>query len=259
MTATLPRQVAVVARRSVRRTLRQPALLLLPIVFPLVLFAVVAAGLEAAADLPGFPGGSYVSFALTIAFIQGAMLCMNNVGVELAHDIESGFLTRLTLTPLTPTALILGQTAGVLVLGLLQAAVFLTVGLLSGAAVAAGPGGAVLLVALFGLCVAGFGGMGALVALRTGSGEAVQNVAPLLLVVLFLSSWNLPRDAIEAGWFRAIATGNPVSYLLEGMRSLMVTGWDAEALALGLGLASVLAMFTVAAAARSVDRRMVRT
>jgi len=256
---TTARQVMVIARRSVRRTVSQPALLVLPIAFPLVLYAVVAAGLEAAADLPGFPGGSYVSFALTITFIQGAMLCMNNVGVEVAHDLESGFLTRLTLTPVTPTALILGQTLGVLVLGLFQAAVFLTIGLLTGATVAAGAGGAVVLVALFLVCVAGFGGVGALVALRTGSGEAVQNIAPLMLVVLFLSSWNLPRDAIEAGWFRAIATGNPVSYLLEGMRSLMVTGWDAQALALGLGLAAVLAVFTVATAARSLDRRMVRT
>jgi ABC-2 type transport system permease protein len=259
VTAALARQVLVIARRSVRRTLRQPALVLLPIVFPLVLFAVVAGGLKAAADLPGFPSGSYVSFALTIAFIQGAMLCMNNVGIEVAHDIESGFLTRLTLMPVRPVALALGQTAGILVLGLLQASAFLAAGLAFGASIAAGAGGVVVLVALFALCVAGFGSLGALVALRTGSGEAVQTISPLLLVVLFLSSWNLPRDAIEASWFKAVATANPVSYLLEGMRSLLVAGWDAQALALAFGLAAVLAVGTLAATARALDRRMVRT
>ena len=58
---------------------------------------------------------------------------------------------------------------------------------------------------------------------------------------LFLSSSSLPRNLIEQDWFRTIATYNPVSYLFEGLRSLVIFGWDGEALALGFGIAVVIA------------------
>ena len=66
----------------------------------------------------------------------------------------------------------------------------------------------------------------------------MQGFFPLFFVLLFLSSINLPRTLIEQDWFRTIATYNPVSYLVEGVRSLVITGWDGEALALGFGFAA---------------------
>ena len=84
----------------------------------------------------------------------------------------------------------------------------------------------------------GFGALGSFLALRTGSGEAVQGLFPLLFVFLFISSMNTPRDLIAVDWFRCAASINPVSYLIECVRSLIITGWDAKALALGFGVAS---------------------
>ena len=72
-----------------------------------------------------------------------------------------------------------------------------------------------------------FGAIGLFLALRTGSGEAIQGLFPLLFVFLFLSSMNTPRDLIGVDWFRFVATVNPVSYLIECVRSLIITGWDA--------------------------------
>ena len=105
----------------------------------------------------------------------------------------------------------------------------------------------------------GFGSLGAFVALRTGSGETVQGMFPLFFVLLFLSSNALPRNLIETDWFRTIATYNPVSYLLEAIRSLLITGWDGEALALGFGFAGVIAVAGLALSARALRSRMVRT
>ena len=87
-----------------------------------------------------------------------------------------------------------------------------------------------VLVALGTLIALAFASLGALIGLRTGSGEAVQGIFPLLFVAVFLSSSSLPRDLIEQDWFRTIATWNPVSYLFEGLRSLVIFGWDAQAL-----------------------------
>jgi len=109
------------------------------------------------------------------------------------------------------------------------------------------------------LIALGFAALGAYIGLRSGSGEAVQGFFPLLFVLLFLSSINLPRELIEQDWFRTIATYNPVSYLVEGVRSLIITGWDGEALALGFGLAVVIAVATISLSAGALRTRLIRT
>ena len=74
-------------------------------------------------------------------------------------------------------------------------------------------------------------------ALRTGSGEAVQGLFPLFFVFIFLSSSNLPRNLLKTGWFHTVASWNPISYLIEGFRSLYIVGWDGTALARGFAVA----------------------
>ena len=87
----------------------------------------------------------------------------------------------------------------------------------------------------------------------------MQGIFPLLFVLVFLSSSSLPRNLIKAEWFREVATYNPVSYLIEGVRSLIIKGWDGEALALGFGFAVALAVIALALAERSMRTRLVRT
>jgi ABC-2 type transport system permease protein len=173
--------------------------------------------------------------------------------------VETGFLNRLALTPLRGSALLAGLLAGAIVLGLLQAATYLLVGLAAGANFAAGVPGVLVLVALSMLMTVGFGSVGLFAALRTGSGEAVQSLFPVFFVFLFLSSMNLPRNLIQTDWFREVATYNPVSYLIEAIRSLLVKGWDGEALALGFGVATAVLVIGMVAAAAALRTRMVRT
>ncbi len=257
--APVVRQVGVLARRSVVRTLRQPAMVVPSVLFPLILLSIYASGLDSATDLPGFPTDSYLQFALAITFVQGALFSANSAGGNIASDIESGFMNRLALTPLRRFALMLGQLAGIVALGLIQAITFLTVGLAFGAGIEAGVAGALVIVVFSLLVSLAFGCIGAFVALRAGSSEAVQGVFPLFFAALFLSSMSLPRDLIENDWFRTVADWNPVSYMLECIRSLMIEGWDPEALALGFACAGLLAVIALAAAASALRTRMVRT
>jgi ABC-2 type transport system permease protein len=252
-------QVGVLARRSVVRTLRQPAMVIPSLVFPLMLLSINAAGLDSATLLPGFPTDSYLQFALAITFVQGALFSANSAGTNVANDIETGFMNRLSLTPLRRVALMLGQLAGIIALGLIQALTFLIVGLVFGAGIETGVAGAVVIVAFSLLISLAFGSIGAFVALRAGNGEAVQGVFPLFFAALFLSSMSLPRDLIEQDWFRTIADWNPVSYMLEFIRALMIEGWDGEALALGFVCAAVLAVIALTAASSALRTRMVRT
>ncbi len=252
-------QVAHLARRSVLRTLRQPLNIVPSFVFPLILLSVNVGGLQSAAKLPGFPAESYLDFALAFTFMQGALFATTNAGTDLARDIQTGFLDRLALTPMRRAALLLGQLAGVVALALLQATLYLTVGLIAGVRPESGVLGVFLIVFLGVLIALGFGAVGAFLALRTGSGEAIQALFPLFFVFLFLSSMNLPRNLIETEWFRTVATINPVSYLIEGIRSLIITGWDAQALLLGFGLATGITVVALGAATIALRGRLARS
>ena len=252
-------QVAAVARRSIVRTARQPAAVIFPLIFPMLLLLVNTGGLKASTMLPGFPTDSFLAFALAVPFIQGALFSTMNGGTDLAKDIQTGFLNRLSLTSMRGSALIAGQLAGVVVLGLVQAAFYITVGLIAGVDFAAGALGIVVLFIFAAVISTSFGALGLFLALRTGSGEAIQGLFPLLFVFLFLSSMNAPRDLIEVDWFRFVASVNPVSYLIECVRSLIITGWDAEALALGLRSRRADRDRRPTAATLALKQRLVRT
>ena len=259
MSTGLPTQVGQLARRSVLRTLRQPAQIVPALVFPLFLLAVNAGGLKDATDLPGFPTDSYITFLLAVPFIQGALFSVMNSGTDLARDIETGFLDRLALTPLRGSALLSGLLAGSFVLGIVQAVAYLAVGLLAGAEVAAGPAGVLVIVALSVSITVAFGTIGLYAALRFGNGEAVQGLFPVFFVFLFLSSMALPLDLLTVDWFHAIATANPVSYLLQAFRSLLIDGWNLGELALGFGIAGAILAIGMFAASSALKTRLVRT
>ena len=99
-------QVGYVARRSVLRTARQPANIIFPFVFPTALLAVTSAGLSPATKIPGFPSDSFLAFFLAFPFIQGALFATMNAGTDLARDIQTGFLSRLSLTPMRRLAVL---------------------------------------------------------------------------------------------------------------------------------------------------------
>ncbi|MDP9439283.1 MAG: ABC transporter permease [Actinomycetota bacterium] len=249
-------QVVALARRSTVRTLRQPAVLVSALLFPMMFFSINASGLDAASRLPGFPTDSYLDFAFAFPLVQASLFGAITAGSDLARDIENGFFDRLSLTPMRPAALLSGMLAGVVALGLIQGVVFLLFGLLMGVNISSGFLGMLVIVALTVLVALAFGGLGAVLAIRTGSVEAVESAFPLFFVAIFMSSINLPRNLIEQDWFRFIATINPISYLVEGIRSLVITGWDPQALLLGFGCAAAIVVLAIGGAAASMRTRV---
>ena len=183
-------------------------------------------------------------------FIQGALFSTMNAGTDIARDVQTGFVNRLALTALRDWALLSGQLAGIVVLGVLQVVFYIVVGLAAGVRFESGPAGIAVLLVYGALVALSFGALGAWLAYRTGSGETIQALFPVLFVFLFISSMNAPRNLIEVGWFQTAATLNPVSYMIECVRSLIITGWDWQALALGFGFAIVLGVVSFWLAAR---------
>ena len=190
-------------------------------------------------------------------FIQGALFATMNTGTDLARDIQTGFLSRLSLTPMPAGRPAAGQLGGTVALGLVQAAVYLAVGLIAGVRFASGPAGVLVLLALRPSSSRSHSARSALfMALRTGSGEAIQGLFPVFFVFLFISSMAIPRNLMSVTWFHDAATVNPVSYLIEGVRSLIIIGWDGQALALGFGIAAAISLVAVLFASRALDQRL---
>jgi ABC-2 type transport system permease protein len=105
----------------------------------------------------------------------------------------------------------------------------------------------------------GFAAFGSWAALRTGSTEAVQGLFPVFFVFLFLSSMNIPRNLIEADWFRWVATINPVSYLIEAIRALVIQGWDWQTIGLGFAVGAGMSVVGFTLATRALWNRLERT
>ncbi len=252
-------QIAVLGRRAFLRTIAQPGQLAFAFAFPLFFLIMIASGLNRASSLPGFPADSYIDFMWAIPFVQGALFTALNSATELGRDIDTGFLNRLALTPASGTAIMLGNLAGAVALVMLQFCIYFAVGLALGANFHAGVIGVPVLFTLAALGAVAIGAAGMTIALKSGSAEAVQGIFPLFFVLLFLSSMSMPRDLIESDWFRWIATANPVSYLIEGIRSLVVVGWDFEALAIGFSVALLCILVALTVSASAFRARLTRT
>ncbi len=259
MNSKLSTQIAFIGLRAIRRTLRQPVSIVFPVVFPLAVLAVNVGGLAETPRLMGFPTDKVINFVLAFTFIQGTLSVSLNSSTDIARDIETGFMDRLSLTPIRPMALLFGQLAGALMMAMVTAITYILVALVAGATIKSGILGIPVLIALTIIIAFAFSSLGALIATRAGSGEVVQGLFPLMFVTLFFSTAILPLDLIETDWFRFVATINPVSYMIDGIRSLFITGWDVSKLLVALGVALGIATVSLIGAGMGLKKRMART
>lgn len=228
-------------------------------IFPLFMLAVLSKAGNQATKIPGFPTKSYITFVLGATLVQGATSAATLAGGLLAEDIEGGFMNRMLLTPVRKWVLIVAQLAGVTIVGFIQSIVFLLVGLGFGVSVKAGVGGALALVGVALLFVLAFGAIGLMVAALAGRVAQVQALTGLFIGLMFMSSMLMPRNLITHDWFKTIATYNPISYLVEATRSLLIKGWDGQALALGCGFALIGTVLALAGATMTLRRTLERT
>ncbi|MEN9505416.1 MAG: hypothetical protein RI958_1342 [Actinomycetota bacterium] len=249
-------QYRAMSRRSVLAIARQPALVIPSLIFPLFFAALGSSSFNRATALPGFPEvDSFLDFALAGSIVQGVLFGSVTGGAALATDIENGFFDRLLASPTSRVSILVGRLAGAAVFGAVQALFFTLVLMPFGVTVRAGAVGMCAIVLSGGLIGMAIGGFTAAMALRTGSAEAVQGSFPLLFIALFLSSTFFPRETMS-GIYGAIADLNPLSYLVEGMRGLIIDDLSATYLAEALLIPVAIGVVSIGLALRMLDRRL---
>jgi ABC-2 type transport system permease protein len=249
-------QARALARRSIVGTLRQPQVWMPGLLFPMFIAAVNTSTMGRSTGIPGFPQvDSLLDFLLPASITQSVLFGGLTAGSDTALDIQTGFFDRLLASPVSRTSILVGRLAGAAVTGAGQAVIFMVVYGLFGVRLAGGLAAGVLLIAYAMVLALVIGGFAAMLALRTGSAEAVQNVFPLTFIGLFISSAFFPTE-LMTGVYRSVATRNPVTWMVDGMRHQVVVGLDWSEAATSLGVAGGLAVLSVYGANAALHTRL---
>ena len=248
-------QIAAIGRRSIRRILRQPQIVVPNLFFPLFFLVINNAALGRATRLPGFGTDSYLKFVLPGTVMQAVMLSSTSAGAEVALDIESGFFDRLLSSPVSRIAILLGNLAGVAVYGAILALLLaVSIGLVGGTM-----GGGLLaylvLIVASGLFAVTFGAVSMAMAIRTGSVEAVQGAFPIFFVIVFVSSAFFPTALMRRG-YRSVAQANPVTWLIDALRDLTLQPFSGRAACIAVGVGAACAAGGVALAYAALSKRL---
>jgi ABC-2 type transport system permease protein len=250
-------QTVAMSKRSILAIVRQPALVVPALIFPLFFAALGSSSFGRAVRLPNFPKvDNFLDFALAGSIVQGVLFGSVTGGTALATDIEHGFFDRLLATPTSRVSILVGRLAGAAAFGGFQGLFFILVLLPFGVSIKAGVAGAVVIVAAGALTGIAIGGFTAAMALKTGSSEAVQGSFPLLFVALFFSSTFFPRQTMR-GAYKRIADINPISHLVEGVRGLVIDGFTTGHLAGALLIPVAIGVVSIGLALITLRSRLV--
>ena len=239
--AGFARDVLTIAGRALRAVPRDLEAVVPPVLIAAFFFIVNVGTLEPLTEgsLQGF---DYTAFQMSTAVLLGVTGVSRAPAVVL--DVQSGYLDRLLLTPLRRSAILLGHLVADMAVAVGLAVPVLALGYALGVRFESGVLGVIVFVAIAAAWSLAFAGFGYAIALKTGNPAAVNSSFLLFFPFLFLTSSYVPRDQLT-GWLDTVAGLNPVTYLLEALRSLTLVGWDWQALAQGLLAVVVVAVLSM--------------
>jgi ABC-2 type transport system permease protein len=246
-------EVALLGRRAVREVIRYPEATI-PTLFIPLFFLVVNIGQVSKtfpSSTPFLNGQGYVAFQLPVSLMFAVATATS--GLALVTEIDLGYFDKLLVAPIRRSSIIFGRLTADLVRGIAASALVLLVGIALGARVESGFAGALLIVLLaasFGVAYAGFG---ILIALKTRNVQATQSSFLLFFPLLFLTPNFVPFDRLSP-LMETLARINPVSYVIVGLRSLIIDGWDVGKIAVALAVIVAMGTVLIALSLRTIAR-----
>jgi ABC-2 type transport system permease protein len=245
-------EVALLGRRAVREVFRMPEATIPTLFIPLFFLAVNLGQVSRTfpSTTPFLKGQSYVAFQLPVSLIFATATA--TTGLALVTEIDLGYFDKLLLAPIRRSSIIFGRLTADFARGVGASALVLLVGIAFGARVQSGVLGALVLIllsALFGVAYAGFA---VLVALHTRNVQTTQASFLLFFPLLFLTPNFVPFDRLTSA-MRLLAHINPVSYVMQGLRSLVLDGWDLGKIGLCLGVTVAIGLILTGLSVRAIE------
>ncbi len=245
------RATMLLGGREVRLALRTPMYLLPNLIVPIFFYFIMLGSLKGFANSAGLANWEAFLLPMSLIFaVQGG-----SAGLNMVADIESGYFDKLLLTPTNRLSLLIGAMMADFFRIMAQAFIVLLVAVAAGLHFETGIAGAIVMVLLASFFGLAYSGIGFTVALRTGNAQATQSMWFLFMPFMFLTTMFAPKEALS-GWLEIAATVNPMTYVLQGLRSLSLEGWDAGDIAISILTITVWASLSIGAAFLALRSRV---
>ncbi len=227
------RTVLVLGERAVREAKRTPDALLPTLLIP-IFFLIVNTGQAAkifpTGSTPWLEGQSYAAFQLPATLLLAASF--GTAALYLVEEIENGYFDKLRATPISRGSLALGRLSAEALKSTLMTIVILAIAFPFGIRIASGVIGVVLLIMLTAGWAVGYSGFLQFVALKTRNAAATNSAGLIFFPLLFLTPNFVPRGLL-ARPMEIAATFNPVTYVMEALRSLILVDLDWQVIGVG--------------------------
>ncbi|HEX8856539.1 MAG TPA: ABC transporter permease [Thermoleophilaceae bacterium] len=195
-------------------------------------------------------GQGYGAFQLPNSLLLAASF--GTAALFLVEDIEGGYFDKLRAAPVPRSAIVFGRLIAEWAKGIIITTAILLLGLIFGISIASGVFGFVLIVALTSLWCVVFVGFMQLVALKTRSAAATNSAGLVFFPLLFLTPNFVPRDLLTRP-MEIAATANPVTYIMEALRSLILRDLDWSHILPGFGVVALLGVIMLALNVRVIQ------
>jgi ABC-2 type transport system permease protein len=233
--------------RTARRFLRVPANWMGVVFFPLIQLLVFSQLYEDVVQLPGFgPEGDYLDYLAPGQVVFASFLAVSWSAYGLLVEYRSGYVDKLRVAPIRRISILAGEMVPIFFQAAAMAGVVLSVSILLGAPMETGPLGFLLILGLAGFFGIAFAGASFIPALLTKSEQATNAFSLLLFPIMFMSTAFVP-ESLMPEWMQTVNDWNPISFLIEAIRDLMVTGYEWGAIADALISLTILGVILQAA------------
>ena len=211
--------------RYMKKLIRNPILLFFSLVQPIIFLVLFTQLFERFANVPGFPAESYLIFATPGILLQNAFGSALQSGNSIVSDIDSGYLQKMLVTPVSRYAILLGRLTSDAFRVLIQSTIIMVLAFLLGARPVTGLLGVLLMlltIAFFGLA---WSGISLAIGLKTKSSETVFAFGSFLTFPLLFMSTSLTPLEFMPDWIKTVSMFNPISYTVDAVRALMIDGF----------------------------------
>ena len=229
--------------RTTRRFIRVPANVISILFFPVFQLLVFSQLYEDIVQLPGFAGDvSYLAYLAPGQIVSTAFFAVAWAGFGLLMEIRSGYTDKLRASPIHRWSILASEMVPLFFQAAGMSAILLVICVVLGTPIATGIPGALFILALAGLFGLAISGASFIPALVTKSEQATSTFSLLLFPLVFASTAFVPV-AMMPEWLQVLNTVNPITYVIEAIRALMITGYDWEAIGralLSIGIVGVI-------------------
>jgi ABC-2 type transport system permease protein len=246
---------AVLCRRALREIPRVPGRIAFPMLIPIMQMILFASVFQNFGQYRTGGAGNSLEFLAAGQVALSVLFGAGGAGYQMVQDIDSGFFDKLRVAPIPRLSIVAGLLATDAVRLSVHVVVVSVVAVALGAKLATGILGLLAMMVLGGFFGAMWSGISLNVALRTKNAEITGASNVLIFPLYFGSTAFVPHDLLPS-WLQAVNAVNPVSYLVNAMRTLMLQGWHWETVGEGFLAAVVIGAITMPLAVQAFRRSL---